>query len=175
MGEQQDSSHKIPDHCNHRRNHRERYLPACVSNGASYLASSPCSCDTSCAIRRRGAPYVFDLAPIEPHNMSGRSQMRPARKVLLGIIAAAWALTAGDLAAQDAPILDRVMQSDTLRVGMSGNQPPFNFRNRSGTMAGMDYELATLYWRGRWESSCVYSRCRSANCVRRSRRARSMP
>jgi len=70
--------------------------------------------------------------------------MRVARKVLLGIVAAAWVFTAGDLAAQDAPVLDRVMQSDTLRVGMSGNQPPFNFRNRSGTMAGMDYDLATL-------------------------------
>ncbi|UCG86564.1 MAG: transporter substrate-binding domain-containing protein [Gemmatimonadota bacterium] len=72
--------------------------------------------------------------------------MRLARNILLNLslVAAGFVFAIGDLAAQDAPILERVMTSDTLRVGMSGNQPPFNFRNRSGAMAGMDYELATL-------------------------------
>jgi polar amino acid transport system substrate-binding protein len=64
--------------------------------------------------------------------------------MLVSLVTAAFVLAVGDLAAQDAPILDRVMRSDTLRVGMSGNQPPFNFRNRSGAMTGMEYELATL-------------------------------
>jgi len=65
--------------------------------------------------------------------------------LVLSLVALAFAPTfTQDLMAQDAPILDRVMQSATLRVGMSGNQPPLNFRNRSGVMAGMEVELATL-------------------------------
>lgn len=66
------------------------------------------------------------------------------RNIVLGLVAAVFALSVGDLAAQDAPVLDRVMQTETLRVGMSGNQPPFNFHNRSGAMAGMEVDLATL-------------------------------
>jgi polar amino acid transport system substrate-binding protein len=70
--------------------------------------------------------------------------MRRPRNFVLSLVAVGFALTAGDLAAQDAPVLDRVMKTDTLRVGMSGNQPPFNFRNRSGALAGMEVDLAKL-------------------------------
>jgi polar amino acid transport system substrate-binding protein len=66
------------------------------------------------------------------------------RSLVLSLVSLVFALTVSDLAAQDAPVLDRVMQAQTLRVGMSGNQPPFNFSNRSGAMAGMDVDLATL-------------------------------
>ena len=71
--------------------------------------------------------------------------MHRLKTLVQGLVVVAFALTATpDLAAQDAPVLDRVTQSGTLRVGMSGNQPPFNFRDRSGTMAGMEVELAAL-------------------------------
>jgi polar amino acid transport system substrate-binding protein len=66
------------------------------------------------------------------------------RSLVLSLFILVFALTVSDLAAQDAPVLDRVMETQTLRVGMSGNQPPFNFRNRSGAMAGLDVDLATL-------------------------------
>jgi polar amino acid transport system substrate-binding protein len=46
--------------------------------------------------------------------------------------------------AQDGATLDRVVTSDTLRVGMSGNQPPFNMRGRSGQLMGLEVDLATI-------------------------------
>ena len=46
--------------------------------------------------------------------------------------------------AQDSPVLDRVVETGELRVGMSGNQPPFNMRNRSGDLMGIDVDLATV-------------------------------
>ena len=42
------------------------------------------------------------------------------------------------------PVLDRISKTGTLRVGMSGNQPPFNFVSREGKMIGMDVDLAGL-------------------------------
>ena len=41
-------------------------------------------------------------------------------------------------------VLDRIAESNVLRVGMSGTQPPFNVRNRDGKLIGMDVDLANL-------------------------------
>jgi polar amino acid transport system substrate-binding protein len=48
----------------------------------------------------------------------------------------------GPATAQNAPVLDRVLQSGELRVGMSGNQPPLNFKNRAGQLRGLEVDLA---------------------------------
>ncbi len=38
--------------------------------------------------------------------------------------------------------LSGLLERGTLRVGMSGNQPPFNFRDKSGELVGMEVDLA---------------------------------
>ena len=37
---------------------------------------------------------------------------------------------------------EQILASGELRVGMSGNQPPFNMKNRAGELIGMDVDLA---------------------------------
>ena len=46
-------------------------------------------------------------------------------------------------ASSDSPVLARIVSTDTLRVGMSGNQPPLNFKAKDGTMMGLEVDLAT--------------------------------
>jgi len=52
--------------------------------------------------------------------------------------------TAAPAAAQEASssALERIVSSQTLRVGMSGSQPPLNFRGKDGEMHGMEVDLA---------------------------------
>lgn len=40
--------------------------------------------------------------------------------------------------------LARINKTETLRVGMTGTQPPFNFRSKDGELMGMDVDLARL-------------------------------
>ncbi len=47
-----------------------------------------------------------------------------------------------DAAAQDSPALDRIVETSTLRVGMSGSQPPFNMKARDGAPMGLEVDLA---------------------------------
>jgi len=42
------------------------------------------------------------------------------------------------------PVLDRILSRGELRVGMSGDMPPFTMTNREGKLIGLDVELATL-------------------------------
>jgi len=42
------------------------------------------------------------------------------------------------------PVLDRILKKGELNVGLSGNQPPFNAKNKSGKIIGMDPALAEL-------------------------------
>lgn len=48
-----------------------------------------------------------------------------------------------DLSA-DSSVLERVLKSSTLKVGMSGNQPPMNARDREGQMMGLEVDLAKM-------------------------------
>ena len=48
------------------------------------------------------------------------------------------------LAAQDAPVLDRIVKSNELRVGMSGGQPPFTVKSKSGELIGYEVDVARL-------------------------------
>lgn len=50
---------------------------------------------------------------------------------------------AGGAVAADSPVLDRVVEKRVLRVGMSGSQPPFNVKSRSGSLIGIEVDLAT--------------------------------
>jgi polar amino acid transport system substrate-binding protein len=42
------------------------------------------------------------------------------------------------------PVLARIAESGTIRVGMSAGQPPYNMKNRDGKIIGMDADLAEL-------------------------------
>ncbi|MGI9327145.1 MAG: transporter substrate-binding domain-containing protein [Pseudomonadales bacterium] len=42
------------------------------------------------------------------------------------------------------PVLARIAETGTLRVGMSAGQPPYNVRSREGKIIGMDVDLAGL-------------------------------
>lgn len=47
-----------------------------------------------------------------------------------------------DATAQDSPVLDRIVETSTLRVGMSLNQPPFSMKARDGAPMGLEVDLA---------------------------------
>jgi polar amino acid transport system substrate-binding protein len=53
-------------------------------------------------------------------------------------------LVAGSAQATEAPVLERIVQSGKLRVGMSGDQAPFNARTRDGDLMGLEVDLANL-------------------------------
>ena len=46
--------------------------------------------------------------------------------------------------AQDAPVLKRIVKNNELRVGMSGNQPPFSVTSKSGDLIGYEVDVAKL-------------------------------
>jgi polar amino acid transport system substrate-binding protein len=50
------------------------------------------------------------------------------------------AVSAG--ATKDSPVLARIVKSGKLRVGMSGSQPPLNFKSKGGVLMGFEKDLA---------------------------------
>ena len=48
------------------------------------------------------------------------------------------------VAADNAPVLSRIVESGTFRVGMSGTQPPFTVVSKSGSLIGYEVDLANL-------------------------------
>lgn len=46
--------------------------------------------------------------------------------------------------AQEWPVLERIVETGTLRVGMSGDQAPFNVKSRSGALIGFEIELLKM-------------------------------
>jgi polar amino acid transport system substrate-binding protein len=58
------------------------------------------------------------------------------------LVSVSASFAAPDVVAQDSPVLDRIIETSTLRVGMSGNQPPFNMKARDGAMMGLEVDLA---------------------------------
>jgi polar amino acid transport system substrate-binding protein len=63
---------------------------------------------------------------------------------VFGLVAAAFALLSPALARAEAqaPVLARIVESGTLRVGMSGDQPPLNFKGKDGKIMGLEVDLA---------------------------------
>ncbi len=65
------------------------------------------------------------------------------RLITLAPLALAALMTlAGPAAAKDSPVLDRILENGVMRVGMSGSQPPFNARSRSGQLIGLEVDLS---------------------------------
>jgi len=60
--------------------------------------------------------------------------------VVLAMVAGA----SGAFAAEDAPVLSRIVKSGEFRVGVSGNQPPFVVKSKSGTLIGYEVDVANL-------------------------------
>ena len=60
--------------------------------------------------------------------------------LLIGGLAAA----APQATAQESATLNRVITSGTLRVGMSGSQPPYNVVSRSGEVIGIEADIAEM-------------------------------
>jgi ABC-type amino acid transport substrate-binding protein len=66
-----------------------------------------------------------------------------ARSIPALLAATLWLLACATASAENgSPVLGRIVNGGTLRVGMSGNQPPLNFRNKSGEMRGLEVDLA---------------------------------
>lgn len=57
--------------------------------------------------------------------------------LLLGACGLAWAH-------DDAPVLNRIIKNGVVRVGTSGNQPPFTMKSKTGRLTGYEVELAEL-------------------------------
>ena len=71
--------------------------------------------------------------------------MATLRNLVLGLALGTGLLAASTtVEAQESPVLSRIVESGTLRVGMSATQPPFNVRGRSGQMLGLEVDLANL-------------------------------
>ena len=65
------------------------------------------------------------------------------RLITLAPLALAALMTlAGPAAAKDSAVLDRILENGVMRVGMSGSQPPFNARSRSGQLIGLEVDLS---------------------------------
>ena len=66
------------------------------------------------------------------------------QSIRLGALAALTAISLLGASATNAqsPVLSRVIKTNTLRVGMSANQPPLNVKGKSGQMIGLEVDLA---------------------------------
>jgi len=53
-------------------------------------------------------------------------------------------LVSGSAQAADASVLERIVQSGEIRVGLSGDQPPYNAKGRDGQLMGLEVDLANL-------------------------------
>jgi len=70
--------------------------------------------------------------------------MRRTLTVLLTIALALAGLTLPAAAAENAPVLSRIVEKGEFHVGMSGDQPPFNMKNKDGKLIGYDVDLANM-------------------------------
>ncbi|MDJ0788033.1 MAG: transporter substrate-binding domain-containing protein [Myxococcota bacterium] len=62
------------------------------------------------------------------------------RSIAISVVALSLAIPAA--ADSGSKVLSRILDSGTLRVGMSGNQPPLNFKGKNGDLMGMEVDLA---------------------------------
>jgi len=64
--------------------------------------------------------------------------------LLLASLAVVFVTIVSPVMAADAPVLGRIVANGELRVGMSGNQPPFTVTSKTGEMIGFEVDLARL-------------------------------
>ncbi len=53
-------------------------------------------------------------------------------------------LALGTVQSAEAQVLERIVKSGELRIGLSGNQPPYNAKSRTGELIGLDVDLAKM-------------------------------
>jgi polar amino acid transport system substrate-binding protein len=68
--------------------------------------------------------------------------MRFMKRLLSAVGALALTVMAVGNAYAGSPVLDGILERGEIRVGMSGNQPPFNTRSRTGGLIGLEVDLA---------------------------------
>jgi polar amino acid transport system substrate-binding protein len=66
------------------------------------------------------------------------TKLRSVSYVMAGLLA----LSLSSFSYAASPVLGRVVESGVLKVGMSADQPPFNFRTRGKSVIGFDVDLA---------------------------------
>lgn len=66
------------------------------------------------------------------------------RWMICMVISLVLALCVTAPAVAGAPVLDRIVKSGELRVGMSGTQPPLNVKSKTGELIGLEVDLARL-------------------------------
>jgi polar amino acid transport system substrate-binding protein len=64
------------------------------------------------------------------------------RSILGWLLTLALLIPAFGASAQGSAVLGRIVKEKTLRVGISGNQPPLNFKTKSGELMGLEIDLA---------------------------------
>ena len=67
------------------------------------------------------------------------------KRTLMGLMLCA-AILVGAVAPimADSPVLSRIVESNVLRVGTSGAQPPFSVKSKDGSLIGYEVDLAKL-------------------------------
>ncbi len=68
--------------------------------------------------------------------------MMTAKRLAITLCAAV-ILSAGTLASES-PVLERIVASGKIRIGMSGDQAPFNVKNKAGELIGFEVDLANF-------------------------------
>jgi len=66
----------------------------------------------------------------------------PLHHRILSLFSGLLLLAMSAFALADSPVLDRVLKAGALKVGMTGEQPPFNTVSRAGPVIGYDVDLA---------------------------------
>jgi polar amino acid transport system substrate-binding protein len=69
------------------------------------------------------------------------------QRFVIGLVAVVLVACQGGLALSSransgSPVIARIVKAGKLRVGMSGNQPPLNFKSKSGEIIGLDVDVA---------------------------------
>lgn len=67
--------------------------------------------------------------------------LRQIRNLALTALTVLSVLVSSTVSAQS-PVLNRVLKTETLRVGMSANQPPLNVTSKGGQIIGLEVDLA---------------------------------
>ena len=69
------------------------------------------------------------------------------QRFVIGLVAVVLVACQGGLALSSradsgSPVIARIVKAGKLKVGMSGNQPPLNFKSKSGEIIGLDVDVA---------------------------------
>jgi polar amino acid transport system substrate-binding protein len=78
-----------------------------------------------------------------PVTQTARRRIHMKKRMLMVAVAAALITLISGMAVAG-PSMDRILKNGQLTVGLSGNQPPLNAKNKDGKIIGMDASLAEL-------------------------------